>query len=127
AMANELQPDAITLDIQLPVVDGWTILDRLKRNPRTRHIPVHVISVVDRGRKQPGATVGAFAYLEKPVTKDALDGALTHVSRFLARGVKRLLIVEDDATQRESINALIGAGDDVEVTEVSSAEEALEL
>ncbi|HZS35538.1 MAG TPA: response regulator, partial [Polyangia bacterium] len=124
AMANELQPDAITLDIQLPVVDGWAILDRLKRNPRTRHIPVHVISVIDR--KQRGATVGAFAYLEKPVTKDALDGALTHVSRFLERGVKRLLLVEDDATQRKSISALVGEGDDVEITGVPTAEQAIE-
>ena len=67
ALANEMQPHAITLDVQLPVMDGWSVLDRLKRNPRTRHIPVHVISVVDRQHR--GATVGAFAYLENRSAK----------------------------------------------------------
>ena len=69
------QPDAITLDIQLPVVDGWSVLDRLKRNPRTRHIPVHIISRRWTS-SQRGARMGAFAYLEKPVSKEALEGAL---------------------------------------------------
>src|SRR5207237_7614661 len=81
ALANELQPVAITLDIQLPVVDGWSVLDRLKRNPRTRHIPVHVISIVEKSRK--GAAMGAFAYLEKPVSKEALDGAFDHIAGFV--------------------------------------------
>src|SRR5213076_2720491 len=97
ALANELQPDAITLDIQLPVVDGWSVLDRLKRNPRTRHIPVHVISVIDHRHR--AATGGAFAYLEKPVTQEALEGAFGHISRFLDRKVRHLLLVEDDAQQ----------------------------
>src|SRR5258705_2222128 len=83
ALANELLPSAITLDIQLPVVDGWSILDRLKRNPRTRHIPVHVISVVDRHQR--GATLTAFAYLEKPVSLEALDMALRRINTFLDR------------------------------------------
>src|SRR5205823_11521050 len=92
AMANELQPAAITLDIQLPVIDGWTVLDRLKRNPRTRHIPVHVISIVEKTRK--GAAMGAFAYLEKPVSKEALEGAFTHISSFVNKKVKKLLLIE---------------------------------
>ena len=106
SLANELQPDAITLDIQLPVVDGWKVLDRLKRNPRTRHIPVHVISVVDAKRR--GSSLGAFAYLEKPVSKEALDGAFEHIKDFLDRKVRRLLLVEDDAHERRSITALVG-------------------
>src|SRR2546425_936069 len=124
ALANELQPAAITLDIQLPVVDGWSILDRLKRNPRTRHIPVHVISIVEKNKK--GATMGAFAYLEKPVSKDALEGALTHISSFVDKKVKKLLVVEDDASQAKGISDLVGEGDDVGVTSVSSGEEALQ-
>src|SRR5207237_447632 len=90
ALANELQPTAITLDIQLPVVDGWAILDRLKPNPRTRNIPVPVISVVEKSKK--GAAMGAFAYLEKPVSKDALEGAFNHIQSFVDKKVKRLLL-----------------------------------
>jgi CheY-like chemotaxis protein len=123
ALANELQPTAITLDIQLPVVDGWSILDRLKRNPRTRHIPVHVISVVEKSKK--GAAMGAFAYLEKPVSKDALEGALAHTAHFVQKPVKKLLVIEDDAAQQQSIAELL-RGDDVEVVAVTTGSEAFE-
>src|SRR5204863_2438870 len=123
ALANELQPAAITLDIQLPVVDGWSMLDRLKRNPRTRHIPVHVISIVEKTRK--GAAMGAFAYLEKPVSKDALEGAFTHISSFVNKKVKKLLVIEDDPVQQQSISDLL-RGEDVEIVAVASAREAFE-
>jgi signal transduction histidine kinase/DNA-binding response OmpR family regulator/HAMP domain-containing protein len=123
ALANELQPVAITLDIQLPVVDGWSILDRLKRNPRTRHIPVHVISIVEKSKK--GASMGAFAWLEKPVSKEALEGAFTHISTFVEKKVKKLLVVEDDTLQQRSICELL-RGEDVEVAAVPGGREALE-
>jgi CheY-like chemotaxis protein len=123
ALANELIPAAITLDIQLPVVDGWSVLDRLKRNPRTRHIPVHVISIVEKSRK--GATMGAFAYLEKPVSKDALEGAFNHISTFLNKKVKKLLLIEDDPIQQQGISELL-RGEDVEVTTVPGGREALD-
>jgi CheY-like chemotaxis protein len=122
ALANELQPAAITLDIQLPVVDGWSILDRLKRNPRTRHIPVHVISIVEKSRK--GAAMGAYAYLEKPVSKDALEGAFSHISTFVDKKVKKLLVVEDDALQQQSISELL-KGEDVEIVSLRTPAEAL--
>jgi CheY-like chemotaxis protein len=123
ALANELVPAAITLDIQLPVVDGWSVLDRLKRNPRTRHIPVHVISIVEKSRK--GATMGAFSYLEKPVSKDALEGAFNHISTFLNKKVKKLLLIEDDPVQQEAIAELL-RGEDVEVTTVPGGREAFD-
>ncbi|TMB36494.1 MAG: HAMP domain-containing protein, partial [Deltaproteobacteria bacterium] len=123
ALANELMPAAITLDIQLPVVDGWAILDRLKRNPRTRHIPVHVISIVEKSQK--GAAMGAFSYLEKPVSKEALEGAITHIAQFVDKKVKNLLVVEDDKPQADSIAELIGEGDDVKVTIARTGAEAL--
>jgi signal transduction histidine kinase/DNA-binding response OmpR family regulator/HAMP domain-containing protein len=123
ATANELLPDAITLDIQLPVIHGWSLLDRLKRNPRTRHIPVHVISVVDD--RLHGASLGAFAYLEKPVSREALEGAFAHICTLLDREVRRLLVIEDDPTQQKSIIELLGDGKDVQVTAVSTGEEAL--
>ncbi|MBA2320458.1 MAG: response regulator, partial [Deltaproteobacteria bacterium] len=121
--AERLRPDAITLDIQLPVVDGWTLLDRLKRNPRTRHIPVHVITVVDD--QHHAAALGAFAYMEKPVGRDAVLGALAHVTSFLERGARRLLVVEDDDRQRQSVIDLLGGGDDLEIVAVGSADEAI--
>src|SRR5438876_3823300 len=123
ALANELQPTAITLDIQLPVVDGWSILDRLKRNPGTRHIPVHVISIVEKTRK--GAAMGAFAYLEKPVSKEALEGAFTHISSFVNKKVKKLLLIEDDPAQQQGISDLL-RGEDVEVTSVATSQKAFE-
>jgi CheY-like chemotaxis protein len=122
ALANELQPAAITLDIQLPVMDGWMILDRLKRNPRTRHIPVHVISVMERSKK--GTTMGAFSYLEKPVSKETLEGAFTHISQFIDKKVKKLLLVEDNKVQQDSIVDLV-AGEDVQVVVVPSVKEAM--
>jgi signal transduction histidine kinase/DNA-binding response OmpR family regulator/HAMP domain-containing protein len=124
ALANELMPAAITLDIQLPVVDGWSILDRLKRNPRTRHIPVHVISIVEKSQK--GASMGAFSYLEKPVSKEALEGAITHIAQFVDKKVKNLLLVEDDQAQANSVAELIGEGDDVKVTVARTGAEAIE-
>src|SRR5258708_28587183 len=95
--AHELTPAAIPLDLQLPVVDGWDVLAGLKMNPRTRHIPVHVISVVEKEDR--GAVLGAFAYLEKPVTKDSLEAAFAHISTFLDRSARKLLLVEDDSIQ----------------------------
>jgi CheY-like chemotaxis protein len=85
---------------------------------------VHVISVVDA--KKRGANLGAFAYLEKPVSKEAIDGALQHIHSFIDRKVRRLLLVEDDASERSGITDLVRAeGADVQTTSVGSAEEAL--
>uniref|UniRef100_UPI0035A0D327 HAMP domain-containing protein n=2 Tax=Hyalangium versicolor TaxID=2861190 RepID=UPI0035A0D327 len=122
SMANEYLPHAITLDIQLPVVDGWSVLERLKRNPRTRHIPVHIISVMD---KHQGNTQGAFGYLTKPVSKEGLEHVFGQLARFLERKERRLLLVEDDDVQRDSLNKLLGEGEDVVVTAVPTGQEAL--
>jgi HAMP domain-containing protein/CheY-like chemotaxis protein len=122
-LAHEYKPDAITLDIDMPVMDGWQVLDRLKHNPDTRHIPVHIISGVDR--RQQGLMAGAIAYLEKPVDKAKLDEAFGHIRTFIDNRVKRLMIVEDDEQQQRSMVELIG-DDDIEIVTVSSAEDALE-
>jgi len=122
ALVRRYQPSAITLDIRLPDVDGWTLLDRLKHDPETRHIPVHIISAAEdpmRGLRQ-----GAIAHLQKPVSREALTKALSDIKGFIDRKVRRLLLVEDDESQRSSIVELIGNGD-VETAAVSSGAEAL--
>ncbi|HLM45088.1 MAG TPA: response regulator, partial [Myxococcaceae bacterium] len=123
AMARQYRPDAITLDIGLPVIDGWNLLDRLKHDSRTRHIPVHIISASEEERGR-GLRLGALAVLQKPAAREALADALTRVKGFIERPVKNLLIVEDDQRQRESIVSLIGNGD-VKSTAVGSGQEAL--
>ncbi|MEJ7810773.1 MAG: HAMP domain-containing protein [Gemmatimonadaceae bacterium] len=123
-LAHEYRPDAITLDIDLPGgMDGWEVLDRLKKHPDTRHVPVHIVTGV--GTKQRGLKAGALAFLEKPVSKEALDDAFARINSFIDERVKRLLVVEDDETQRRAIHELI-AEEDVQITSVASAEEAME-
>ncbi|PYQ04529.1 MAG: hybrid sensor histidine kinase/response regulator, partial [Acidobacteria bacterium] len=123
ALAREMKPHAITLDISLPDVDGWRVLDRLKDDPATRHIPVYMISVTDEPERS--LQHGALGFLHKPADKDALSGVLSTVKSFVERQVKNLLVVEDDDVQRQSMVELIGNGD-VQITAVASGEEALD-
>ncbi|MEO6056401.1 MAG: response regulator, partial [Gemmatimonadales bacterium] len=123
ALAREYQPTAVTLDLRLPDADGWTILDRLKHDPRTRHIPVHIISVEENWQR--ALRLGALDFLTKPATKASLSDALTTLHEFVDRPVKRLLVVEDDETAQRSIAELIGS-DDVQTTTVGSGEAALQ-
>ncbi|WP_298912006.1 response regulator [uncultured Nostoc sp.] len=122
ALAQQFKPDAIMLDIHMPEMDGWTVLDRLKHNPDTRHIPVHILSVDER--QQRGLQLGAITYLQKPVSPEALTQVLTEIKGFIERQVKNLLIVEDDPVQAQSIIELIGNGD-VQSTAVGTGAEAL--
>jgi len=121
-LAHEYKPDAITLDIDMPVMDGWSVLDRLKHHPDTRHIPVHIISGVEK--RNEGLKQGAIAYLGKPVSKDALEDAFSRISTFIDNRVRNLLVVEDDENQRKSMVELI-AHEDVCIKAVATAEEAL--
>jgi signal transduction histidine kinase/CheY-like chemotaxis protein/HAMP domain-containing protein len=123
ALAREFQPTAVTLDLRLPDADGWTILDRLKHDPKTRHIPVHIISVEENWQR--GLRLGAIDFLTKPATRESLSDALTTLHEFTDRPIKRLLVVEDDDAARQSIVELIGAGD-VETTSVGTGQAALE-
>jgi HAMP domain-containing protein/signal transduction histidine kinase/CheY-like chemotaxis protein len=122
ALANEFRPDAITLDGQLGEEDGLAVLDQLKHSPETRHIPVHIISGVEK--RQQGLKAGAIAQVEKPLTREKLDDAFARITNFIDTSVKRLLVVEDDETQRSTIVELIEA-DDIEITAVATAAEAL--
>jgi hypothetical protein len=123
ALARKYRPDAVTLDIMLPDRDGWTVLDRLKHDADTSHIPVHIISSGDEQRQR-AIKMGAFTQLQKPVSREQLAEAFDDIAAYVQRGVKRLLVVEDDDAQRMSIVELIGNGD-VVTTAVASGEEAL--
>jgi hypothetical protein len=122
ALARKHKPDAITLDIRLPDMDGWRILDLLKHDSSTRHIPVHIISV-DAERQRP-VKAGALSYLEKPVSAESLTRALDDIKAFVERKIRRLLIVEDDDVQRSAIGELVKS-EDVQITAVATSAEAL--
>jgi len=121
ALAHEYGPEAITLDLGLPGIDGWMTLDRLKHSPATRHIPVHVITADDAGRKR-GLQLGALDFLTKPVTAASLGAALGEVKA--RRTTKRVLLVEDNEMQCRAIVELIGNGD-VEIITAATGNDAL--
>lgn len=121
-LVRRFNPSVITLDINLPDMDGWRLLDILKRSAETRHIPIHIISVDDP--RERGLQMGAFSVLEKPVDHTTLQRALSRTEEFIARKVKELLLVEDDDLQSSEINKIIGNGD-VHLTRVTNGREAL--
>ncbi|PUA29392.1 MAG: two-component system sensor histidine kinase/response regulator [Cellvibrio sp. 79] len=123
-LANDVLPDAILLDIGLPDVSGMNVLQKLKTNPLTRHIPVHIISAADR--TEAALQMGAIGYAIKPTTRDHLKDVFDKLEDKLTRKVKRVLLVEDDALQRQSVVKLIG-DEDIEITAVECGEDAIEL
>jgi CheY-like chemotaxis protein len=122
-MARMLRPSAILLDVDLPDQSGLGVLEQLKRDPATRHIPIHMMSVEDH--RQTALELGAVGYVLKPAARDELVAAFAKVEHKLAGGTRRVLVIEDDHALRTSIACLLGA-DDVEVTLASSAAEALD-
>ena len=121
-LARELKPDAITLDIHLGDANGWHLLDRLKHDPETRHIPVHVITIDDE--RQRALRQGAHGVLTKPASREELAKAFTALLRFRDEKARHLLVVEDDAAQRDLIVETVG-NDDVLTTSAADAEAAL--
>jgi CheY-like chemotaxis protein len=124
ALAREFRPTAVSLDVFLPDMMGWTVLSQLKQDPATRHIPVQIVTI-DEDR-QHGLARGAFSYMSKPTTTEGLESALTRIKSFAQPRRRRLLVVEDNAAERLSVTELLGSGD-IDITTVETGEEALEM
>jgi len=118
-LAKRFRPDAITLDIGLPDIDGFALLDLLKRNPETQHIPVHVISANDQNRI--GFSFGAYGMSGKPIERDTILATLDDAKKF-GRRSKRLLVIGPQSSG-DALVELIGSGD-VEIETVSNASQA---
>ncbi len=122
-LARRYHPVGMLLDVMLPGMDGWTVIERLKADPATRHIPVHFLSATeDAGR---GRELGAVGFLTKPVTREAINDAFERLLHFAKGRTRQLLVVDDDASARSAVRTLLNQ-DDVAIEEASSAEEALE-
>jgi CheY-like chemotaxis protein len=121
-LVREYKPTAISLDIFLPDMLGWTVLARLKQDSATRHIPVQIVTVEEE--RHHSIERGAFSYLAKPATTESIDAALQRIKEYSLPRVKKLLVVEDDAAERMSIEELI-RHDDIAIDTAGSGAEAL--
>jgi CheY-like chemotaxis protein/signal transduction histidine kinase len=121
-LARKYRPTAVSLDVFLPDMLGWTVLNQLKRDPSTRHIPVQILTVEEE--RQYGLERGAFSFMNKPLTTDGLEDAFDRIKTFTAPRLRQLLVVEDDPAEQMSIAELIGA-EDVEISAATTGAEAL--
>jgi CheY-like chemotaxis protein len=123
ALAREFHPSAVSLDVFLPDMLGWTVLNHLKQDPATRHIPVQMLTL-DEDRHH-GLARGAFAFITKPTTTEGLEKALSRIKDYTSTRRKRLLVVEDNPAEQLSIRELLGY-EDLDVTVVGTGNEALQ-
>jgi HAMP domain-containing protein/CheY-like chemotaxis protein/signal transduction histidine kinase len=121
-LAKQYQPTAVSLDVFLPDMLGWTVLSQLKQSPLTRHIPVQIVSL-DEDR-QHGLARGAFAFVNKPTTREGIEEALSRIKEFAEPRRKRLLVVEDNQFEQMSIRELLDH-DDIEIVNAATGGEAL--
>jgi signal transduction histidine kinase/CheY-like chemotaxis protein/CHASE3 domain sensor protein len=124
SLARQFVPSAIILDVGLPDQSGLSVLDRLKRDVRTRHIPIHVVSASDH--TQIALSLGAVGYMLKPVKREQLTDVLTKLEARLSQRIHRVLVVEDDQLQREAVGRLLSSHD-VEIVMAGTAAECLQL
>jgi HAMP domain-containing protein/signal transduction histidine kinase/DNA-binding response OmpR family regulator len=123
SLARQFRPAAISLDIFLPDMLGWTVLNQLKLDPATRHIPVQVVTLEEE--RQHGLAHGAFSYLIKAPTTEGLEAAFDRIKDFTMPRTKRLLVVEDNEIERQSIVELLGYKD-IEMVTAGTGAEAME-
>ncbi|WP_231638140.1 hybrid sensor histidine kinase/response regulator [Piscinibacter sakaiensis] len=122
-LARELKPSGILLDVMLPDLSGLAVLERLKRDPATRHVPVHVVS--SQERSQTALELGAVGHVVKPARREDLVAAIRRLEDKLDQPVRRVLVVEDDADLRDGLQRLLG-GPTVEITTVGTVADALQ-
>ena len=123
-LAREFHPTAISLDVFLPDMLGWTVLSHLKQDPALRHIPVQIVTLDEN--RQHGLSRGAFSFITKPATTDGLETALSRIKEYAGPRKKRLLVVEDNDAEQLSIKELLGH-DDIEIVTADSGEQALSI
>ena len=121
-LAKQFQPTAVSLDVFLPDMLGWTVLSQLKQNPLTRHIPVQIITL-DEDRQHAMAR-GAFSFVTKPTTTEGVEAALARIKEYAKPRRKRLLVVEDNVAEQKSITELLGY-DDIEIVTTGTGAGAL--
>ena len=122
-LAKQYQPSAVSLDVFLPDMLGWSVLSQLKQNPLTRHIPVQIITLDED--KHHGLARGAFSFVSKPTTTEGVEAALRRIKEYSAPRRKRLLVVEDNPAEQMSISELLGH-DDVEIETAGTGRGALD-
>jgi len=123
ALAREYHPTAVSLDVFLPDMLGWTVLNHLKQDPTTRHIPVQMLTL-DEDRQQ-GLARGAFSFITKPTTPEGITEALGKIKEYSSPRRKRLLVVEDNDAEQLTIQTLLGH-DDVDISVAATGKDALE-
>jgi hypothetical protein len=123
ALARAYKPTAISLDVFLPDMLGWNVLTQIKQDPAIRHIPVQIVTL--ESDRQHGLARGAFSFMTKPTSHAGLEKALSRIKNFAQPRQKRLLVVEDNATERMSLTELLGHSD-IEIRTAETGEEALQ-
>ena len=122
-LAEKYHPSAIILDIGLPKLDGWTVMERLKDNPDTRHIPVHFMSASDQGKE--AKQMGAIGYLLKPISMTELGEAFKKIEGFITKTIKNVLVLVDNEQRQQEILKIVG-GEDIKTTTVATINRALQ-
>ncbi|HJS44951.1 MAG TPA: HAMP domain-containing protein [Rhizomicrobium sp.] len=123
-LAEEFNPAAVSLDIFLPDMLGWTVMSQLKKNPKTRHIPVQIITLDED--KQHALARGAFSFVPKPTSADGVRLALSKIKAYVQPRRKRLLVVEDNPAEQISISALL-EHNDIEIVSADTGSAALKM
>jgi CheY-like chemotaxis protein len=123
ALVRQFRPSAVSLDVFLPDMLGWTVVSHLKQDVRTRHIPVQIVSL-DEDR-QHALAQGAFCHVTKPATAEALKAAISRIKEYASQGQRRLLVVEDNAAERLSITELL-RHDDLDIHTADGGAEAID-
>jgi CheY-like chemotaxis protein/signal transduction histidine kinase/CHASE3 domain sensor protein len=124
ALAREHRPTGVLLDVMLPGMDGWAVMERLKADEATRHIPVHFISATDEAGR--GQELGAVGFLTKPVSREAIGAAVERLLHVAEGRARRLLLVDDDASSRAAVRAMLQRGD-LQVDEAGNADDAVRM